>query len=82
MKKLVVVFQIYSMSDGIAKKAVCEGGKTYTVTPMEREFPEGTTEAEADRIILDEFGRRPPHDPYKSIHTGHKFAEIAYHSYR
>lgn len=75
-QKLIVFWKLHSMSKDVAKKAACEGGKTYTVTPQRSEFPVDKIPQEAILEIMKEHGERPEVNPFRGMMVEHTFAEI------
>lgn len=75
-QKLIVWWKHYSMSGDVAKKAVCEGGKTYTITHRVSEFSADKDPKEAVAEIIKEHGERPEVNPFRGMLTEHTFAEI------
>ena len=80
-KKLIVFWKLLSMSKDVAKKAECQGGKTYKVEPKKSEFPADKDPDQAIEEIYREFGRREDfwNGPMKSVMVAHSFAEIVGH---
>ena len=78
-KRLIVFWKLHTMSKDVAKKAMCEGGKTYAITPQIAEFPADTDPVEAYKSIIAKHGERPEVNPFKGMSTAHTFAEITGH---
>lgn len=76
-KRLIVFWKLFSMSGDVAKKAMCQGGKTYIETPQISEFPPDTDPEKAAAEILSKHGERPKDvNPFRGIASEHSFAEI------
>jgi hypothetical protein len=82
VKKLIVYFKHYQMSDSVARKAPSQGCKHYKVTKKKLEFPVDISVAEAYNKIYEEFGERPELEkpfgliPFQGALGAHGFAEI------